>query len=348
MDDLNSYTVKELKELAKKEGLTNYSKLKKDDLIGAINNRRQLSISPKRKSIPKIVRDKIWNDNIGLAFGIGKCYCCQNQITKDYYQCGHIVSRAMGGDDSPDNLKPICSLCNQSMGTQNMDEFMKEYKLGKYSNIENSPEKVENAIAPLTNNIAGLNLNQKELHPIVENYITFLLYKSDVKGNDLGVWRYLKSQCAFYILETVQKEHPNIHCDVNNRFYNYFLYIFQLDKKEIENKIDEINDRMTFSNRTDFPRELFLRCFSLVCDENFKCNAKDSIKLRRIWLHKLFFVNFKNINAIKQNQFNELLAQTRFNGKFYKGVKYEDLAYFYIAIDDINLIEKFEILLNFC
>jgi hypothetical protein len=41
------------------------------------------------------------------------------------FQCGHVIAEANGGVIHVDNLRPICSICNQSMGTENMDDFRK-------------------------------------------------------------------------------------------------------------------------------------------------------------------------------------------------------------------------------
>lgn len=38
---------------------------------------------------------------------------------------GHVVSRYNGGEDIIDNLVPICGSCNSSMGSINMDSFIK-------------------------------------------------------------------------------------------------------------------------------------------------------------------------------------------------------------------------------
>ena len=43
------------------------------------------------------------------------------------FDCGHIVSEKDGGTQEITNLRPICSACNNSMGTQNMIEYIKTY-----------------------------------------------------------------------------------------------------------------------------------------------------------------------------------------------------------------------------
>ncbi len=56
-------------------------------------------------------------------------------ISVKNFDCGHIISEKNGGIVSLDNLKPICRLCNSSMSTNNMDDFIKKYGFDK--NIEN-------------------------------------------------------------------------------------------------------------------------------------------------------------------------------------------------------------------
>ena len=48
------------------------------------------------------------------------------------WECGHIISEANGGNLDTDNLKPICSGCNKSMGSKNMDDYMKEFYPKQY------------------------------------------------------------------------------------------------------------------------------------------------------------------------------------------------------------------------
>ena len=47
------------------------------------------------------------------------------------FQCGHIISEFNGGDITLDNLIPLCSLCNSSMGKTNMGEFMTKHGMKK-------------------------------------------------------------------------------------------------------------------------------------------------------------------------------------------------------------------------
>lgn len=77
-------------------------------------------------TIPSAVKRLCWNINIGEEIGKARCYCCKSTyITQHSFHCGHVISEAKGGKTVVSNLKPICQNCNSSMGTKNMNDFMK-------------------------------------------------------------------------------------------------------------------------------------------------------------------------------------------------------------------------------
>ena len=83
----------------------------------------------KRKLTPKTVRTDVWNKYIGKTIAQHACLCCKNKlILNTSFECGHIVACSKGGSTSIDNLRPICSECNRSMGTKNMIDFIIEHK----------------------------------------------------------------------------------------------------------------------------------------------------------------------------------------------------------------------------
>ena len=83
----------------------------------------------KKKKISAAVKRLVWNTNIGEDIGKSKCMCCEStDITQLSFNCGHIIAEAKGGDTIVSNLRPICQNCNSSMGTINMNEFMKSLK----------------------------------------------------------------------------------------------------------------------------------------------------------------------------------------------------------------------------
>ena len=88
----------------------------------------------RKKSIPKKKRQEVWTANNGESLSIN-CFCCNNQELNGMgaWECGHIISEANGGTLDTDNLKPICSGCNKSMGSKNMDDYMKEFYSKQYN-----------------------------------------------------------------------------------------------------------------------------------------------------------------------------------------------------------------------
>jgi hypothetical protein len=62
------------------------------------------------------------------------CFCCRqvqmDMLSSDWH-VGHIIAEAHGGSKTLDNLRPICSGCNQDMSTKEMYLYMRE----KYSNV---------------------------------------------------------------------------------------------------------------------------------------------------------------------------------------------------------------------
>lgn len=72
----------------------------------------------KRKApIPTALREAVWIYHMGRSFE-GKCRVpwCPNTITAFEFQCGHNIPESKGGPTRIDNLVPICSRCNLSMG----------------------------------------------------------------------------------------------------------------------------------------------------------------------------------------------------------------------------------------
>jgi hypothetical protein len=80
---------------------------------------------PKRKAtIPKPLKNKVWDYYIGKKYGIGPCYCCKRDLDSKDFECGHVQAEAKGGQTNLRNLRPICGTCNRSMRTENMYKFM--------------------------------------------------------------------------------------------------------------------------------------------------------------------------------------------------------------------------------
>jgi len=96
--------------------------------IDIISSSQVIQQSKNRKTLPSSVRDSIWNHYIGEDINKHRCLCCKKVlITNRKFEVGHVISVKEGGTDEINNLRPICSPCNHSMGTKNMIEFVKTY-----------------------------------------------------------------------------------------------------------------------------------------------------------------------------------------------------------------------------
>lgn len=99
------------------------------ELLNVIKTDETHAPKKKKQVISATTRRLVWNIHIGEAIGKAKCMCCGvTDITQLAFNCGHIVAEAKGGATIVSNLKPICQNCNSSMGTKDMNEFMKTFR----------------------------------------------------------------------------------------------------------------------------------------------------------------------------------------------------------------------------
>ena len=90
-------------------------------------NKPILVTQVKKKKINDSLKTSVWNKYIGTSIGETDCYCCGNsKISQRDFHAGHVIAESTGGETNLENLRPICSKCNQSMGIENMRLFMKK------------------------------------------------------------------------------------------------------------------------------------------------------------------------------------------------------------------------------
>ena len=91
---------------------------------------KQQEIKNKKQVIPKNIKVIVWNHYIGENIIHHRCLCCKKVlISNTSFHAGHVISEKDGGTHEINNLRPICSSCNHSMGSENMIEFVKKYGL---------------------------------------------------------------------------------------------------------------------------------------------------------------------------------------------------------------------------
>ena len=119
--------------------------LKNNNFINYIFTSKEKKIIPthfwkvSKEKISTNLKDKVWNTYFENQ---NKKQCpinnCNKYITKHSFSTGHIVSELNKGNTDINNLYPICSNCNSSMGTKNW----KDYDIISYTNILNKQESI--------------------------------------------------------------------------------------------------------------------------------------------------------------------------------------------------------------
>lgn len=93
----------------------------------------------KKQKISLDTRIKVWNKYIEKNKGTGECWVgCGTIISQFNFHCGHIKAEFKSGPTTIANLRPICSKCNKSMGTQNMNTFIKKFEFKILNNQLNN------------------------------------------------------------------------------------------------------------------------------------------------------------------------------------------------------------------
>jgi hypothetical protein len=80
----------------------------------------------KKKKISSGTRADVWKKYNGEDQFKRPCFSCMKCIDPFSFEAGHVFSEHRGGPVNVENLRPICSLCNKSMGMRFMPMFMLE------------------------------------------------------------------------------------------------------------------------------------------------------------------------------------------------------------------------------
>ena len=98
--------------------------------------REEVTTTGPRKKLPARLRYQLWERHFTITPNkivnmLGECYCCAAAINyaASNWHAGHVLAAAHGGGDTMDNLRPVCTSCNLSMGTMPMGEYVRRYGL---------------------------------------------------------------------------------------------------------------------------------------------------------------------------------------------------------------------------
>lgn len=86
------------------------------------------------KPCDKNIKMLLWNHYFGINDRTGKCFVgCGRTIENTNFECGHVLSKSNEGDNSLENLRPICRNCNSSMKDTHLYAYMKEKFPDRYN-----------------------------------------------------------------------------------------------------------------------------------------------------------------------------------------------------------------------
>lgn len=85
-------------------------------------------LSKRRKELPPQIQRRVWNEHIGKDVANAKCLCCKEEnINYIAFSVGFVKDTHEGGTLLTDNLRPICSSCDSSIGNMSINEYTTTY-----------------------------------------------------------------------------------------------------------------------------------------------------------------------------------------------------------------------------
>jgi len=141
MATLNISTTENINEISNNDTLNENPTENPTDIRSEIPDSDQPTKKKGKEKIPLSVKNTLWSLHFQNSLN-GVCQCCKTEnISKNNFDCGHVKSEKEGGAVELSNLKPICRACNSSMGTLNMETFMKKYGFDKIPELKTESEK---------------------------------------------------------------------------------------------------------------------------------------------------------------------------------------------------------------
>ncbi len=124
--------------------------------LSKIINEHHNNINPKnshkRIKVSAAMRASLWNKYYGDETNKGTCILCKCELKMSQYHVSHIQSLKENGTYNQDNLTIMCSKCNTSLGSKNLNDYLQEYGIVPTKRyIELNNWKVENKVQIETN-----------------------------------------------------------------------------------------------------------------------------------------------------------------------------------------------------
>lgn len=259
---------------------------------GKIKNNINAGNYNKSDKNPSALRHEVWKKYVSEIYRKGKCFCCRSSdIEESNFECGHVISRKNDGSFSLENLRPICSQCNKSMGAQNMDEFIvscgfwKNSESEKLSDCNNTIAKshVYRSEEDYIKEINSLKLKIFETEKKLEKY-TEIIENADIKLaiSDKYIAERLK-MCPFRYENVEVTDNLSLNL-VTAITMNY------LTKSFVERNISKFNIKLGFHGLIDFIYNLIIKR----CEDGVKheCYYVDGLE------YSFFVLKEKYPNAV--------------------------------------------------
>lgn len=126
-DGRKTYLIKDTKNKIFSNDLVLYTKII-NMLIwnGIIDGSHTQTPTINKKPIGDQIKRDIWDMYVGNIVQ-DVCYCCRNnKIYASSFAAGHVVPEIAGGSLDIENLRPICTTCNSSMGSTNLFVWLEQ------------------------------------------------------------------------------------------------------------------------------------------------------------------------------------------------------------------------------
>lgn len=133
----------------------------------------------RKKQIPSALRATVWTTFMGVNCSYNKCFCCNTkEISVWDFECGHIISEKDDGPTTLYNLRPICGLCNKSMGSTHMEEFIIKCGFVKHENWD-KVKIPENIIIEQRTNTSKKQVQNNIIEELkkTQHYDMYIVYK---------------------------------------------------------------------------------------------------------------------------------------------------------------------------
>ena len=124
----NEATISNKASISNEASISNTPSTSNEATSPATTTNASTSKKKKKAKIPQALRTATWIEYIGEENSQAKCLCCKTAVISVFnFHCAHVISESKGGELNLENLRPVCTSCNLSMGMVSMEDFANSY-----------------------------------------------------------------------------------------------------------------------------------------------------------------------------------------------------------------------------